>query len=918
MILDGAMGTMVQSYHLSENDFWNDKLHSFVSSKGIKPFQMKGNNDVLCLTHPETILDIHRRYLRAGADIIETNTFSSQRISQADYHLEDFCYDIALAGARLARRCADEFSTAEHPRFVAGSIGPTNKTLSMSPDVSNPAIRDITYDELYDAYVEQVRGLTDGGVDALLIETIFDTLNAKAAIDACVSVMNNAGKKLPIMVSMTVNDLGGRTLSGQTIEAFLASMSPYPIFSVGLNCSFGAPQMKPFLKQMSEEAPYYVSAYPNAGLPNSMGEYDETAEHMAPEIGEFVDEKIVNIIGGCCGTTDEFIAHYVPLIKGKEPRRPQPPHATMVLSGMEPLDVTKEVRFVNVGERCNVAGSRKFLRLIKEKKYDEALSIARKQVEDGALVIDVNMDDALLDAKAEMVNFLNLIASDPDIARVPVMIDSSKWDVIVAGLKCVQGKPIVNSISLKNGEEEFLSHARDVKRYGAAIVVMCFDEIGQATTYDRKIEIAARAYKLLTEKVGFNPLDIIFDPNVLSIATGIEEHDNYAVDFIRATDWIKKNLPGAHVSGGVSNLSFSFRGNNYIREAMHAVFLYNNIQHGMDFGIVNPSTKVSYEDIPKDQLKIIEDVVLNRRKGAADDLIELASEIKEKMEAAKQQAAAGGKPVTNGSKSAAWRSEDVDKRLAYALRKGIADYLEDDLKEALKKYPHAVDIIEGPLMGGMNEVGQLFGAGKMFLPQVVKTARTMKTAVSILQPYIEAEKKEGSASAGKVVMATVKGDVHDIGKNIVDVVLACNNFEVIDMGVMVPSEQIVKKIQEVHADLVGLSGLITPSLDEMVRTAEDMEKAGLDVPLMIGGATTSQMHVALKIAPKYSGIVVWEKDAAQNVVDAARLMNPAERKKMAAELAVKYEQLRKEYKEEQEKLMPIEEARKNKLNLFND
>ena len=909
LILDGAMGTMIQQYKLSEEDFRGYRYRK-------TPGMMKGNNDMLNITRPDVITDIHRKYLRAGADIISTNTFSSQRVSQADYHLEDSAREMALAGVRLARQAADEFSTPDKPRFVAASVGPTNKTCSMSPDVSNPAARDITYAELYDAYFEQISALEEGGADAILVETVFDTLNAKAAIDAAMEVERRSGRNMPIMLSITVSDLAGRTLSGQTLDAVLASVSSYPLFSVGLNCSFGADQMKPFLEELAAKAPYYISAYPNAGLPNSLGQYDQTADTMAPLIKNFVDERLVNIIGGCCGTTDEFIARYVPIAKDGKPHVPQPKPKTMWLSGLELLDVTPDVRFVNVGERCNVAGSRKFLRLIKEKNYDEAVGIARKQVADGALVIDVNMDDGLLDAKAEMVNFLNIIASEPDIAKVPVMIDSSKWDVITAGLQCVQGKCIVNSISLKEGEDVFLSHARDVMRYGAAVVVMCFDEVGQATTYERRIEIAGRAYRLLTEKVGMNPLDIIFDPNVLAIATGMEEHDNYAVDFIRAVGWIKTNLPGAHVSGGVSNLSFSFRGNNYIREAMHSVFLYHAIAKGMDFGIVNPATKVTYNDIPQDQLKIIEDVVLNRRKDASEKLIDLADEIKQRQEALKNGNAAG---VASGSAASAtpeWRKEDVAKRLATALQKGIGDYMEEDINEALKVYPKAVDIIEGPLMDGMNTVGELFGCGKMFLPQVVKTARTMKKAVAILQPYIEADKKEGGSSAGKILMATVKGDVHDIGKNIVDVVMSCNNYEVIDLGVMVPAEQILKKAVEENVDMVGLSGLITPSLEEMVHVATEFEKAGLRLPIMVGGATTSEMHVALKIAPVYSGIVVWVKDAAQNPIVAQKVMSKAERPKFEAELRERYARLREEYAAHQQRLSSLEEARKNKLELF--
>ena len=885
LILDGAMGTMVGA----------------VMGK-------VGNTDELNLSRPEVIEDIHRRYLDAGADIITTNTFSSQRISQADYHLEDRAREMALEGARIARRMADAYSTADKPRFVAGSIGPTNKTLSMSPDVSNPAVREMTYDELLSAYKEQVDGLMEGGVDALLIETIFDSLNAKCAIDAAVQVMRERDCQLPIMLSVTISDLAGRTLSGQTLDAFLASVSTYPVFSVGLNCSFGATQMKPYLRQLARKAPWYISCHPNAGLPNALGLYDETAESMAPKMGELVDEGLVNIIGGCCGTTDAFIRLYGPLVEGKTPHVPAQQPENMWLSGLELLEVTPEVRFVNVGERCNVAGSRKFLRLIKEKNYEEALSIARKQVADGALVIDINMDDGLLDAKKEMVTFLNLISSEPDIARVPVMIDSSDWEVIMAGLKCVQGKAIVNSISLKEGEQKFVAHAQDVKRLGASVVVMCFDEQGQATTYERRIEIAERAYRILTEQVGMNPLDIIFDPKVLAVATGMEEHDAYAADYIRATGWIRENLPGAHVSGGVSNLSFSFRGNNYIREAMHAVFLYHAIQKGMDFGIVNPASKVTYSDIPQAQLDIIEDVILNRRSDAAERLTELANELTSQTSQTSQTSETSQASDTSRLEAA------VEERLSQALVKGIGDHLEEDLKEALEKYPRAVDIIEGPLMAGMNTVGRLFGEGKMFLPQVVKTARTMKQAVGILQPYIEAGKTTGSKSAGKVLLATVKGDVHDIGKNIVSVVMSCNGYEVIDMGVMVPAEQIVRKAKEEQVDMIGLSGLITPSLEEMVNVAKELQRAGMDIPIMIGGATTSELHVALKIAPVYGGPVVWMKDASQNAIVAARLMNDGEH--VEQELTRKYQELREDYLQTQEQLQSLEEARKKKLKLF--
>ena len=905
LILDGAMGTMIQKYGLTEEDFRGSRFADATT-------QMKGNNDMLNITCQHIVEDIHRKYLEAGADIISTNTFSSQRISQADYHLEDHSREMAFEGARIAKRVAEKYSTPEKPRFVAGSVGPTNKTLSMSPDVSNPARRDMTYDQLFSAYSEQMEGLIEGGADIILIETIFDTLNAKVAIDAALTAMGKFGKNLPIMLSVTVSDLAGRTLSGQTLDAFMASVASYPIFSIGLNCSFGARQMKPFIAELARKAPWFVSAHPNAGLPNSMGQYDETAESMAPQIGEYIDEGLVNIVGGCCGTTDEFISRYASLAEGKKPRKPKSNPETMWLSGLDLLDVTPELGFVNVGERCNVAGSRKFLRLIKEKNYDEAIGIARKQVSDGAQVIDVNMDDGLLDAEEEMKTFLNLIAAEPDVTRVPVMIDSSKWEVITTGLKCVQGKCIVNSISLKEGEEVFKSHARDVMRYGAAVVVMCFDEKGQATTYERRIEIAERAYRILTQEVGMNPLDIIFDPNVLAIATGMEEHNAYAADFIRATEWIRENLPGAHVSGGVSNLSFSFRGNNYIREAMHAVFLYHAIAKGMDFGIVNPATKVLYSDIPDDQLQIIEDVILNRHPDAPERLIELAEKIKAQADALQE----GGPETNKDNKEEKWRTDPLEKRLEYALIKGIGDYLETDLAEALQKYPKAVNIIEGPLMDGMNTVGQLFGSGKMFLPQVVKTARTMKKAVSILQPHIEAQKTEGSAKAGKVLLATVKGDVHDIGKNIVGVVMACNNYEVIDMGVMVPTEQIVRKAIEDKVDIIGLSGLITPSLEEMVNVAAEMEKAGLRLPIMIGGATTSELHVALKIAPVYSGPVVWMKDASQNPIVASQLLNSEEEAKLESELNNKYRQMRDNYGANQKPLASIEEARKNKLKLF--
>ena len=907
LVLDGAMGTMIQQYHLTEHDFRGELLSGL-------SVQQQGNNDVLCLTRPDVISDIHRKYLEAGADIIETNTFNAQRISMADYGTESWVRDINLAGARLARTLADEYTarTPDKPRLVAGSVGPTNKTCSMSPDVNNPAFRSLTFDALVDAYTEQMEALLQGGVDALLIETIFDTLNAKAALYAAEEAMLHVGRRVPLMLSVTVSDTGGRTLSGQTLDAFLASVQHADLFSVGLNCSFGARQLKPFLAQLAARAPYYISVYPNAGLPNSLGLYDQSPEDMAHEVLDYLDDGLVNILGGCCGTTDAYIARFVPLAAQGRPHIPADKPVHLWLSGLELMEVKPENNFINVGERCNVAGSRKFLRLINEKKYDEALGIARRQVEDGAQVLDINMDDGLLDAVREMTTFLNLIASEPDIARVPVMVDSSKWEVIEAGLKCLQGKAIVNSLSLKEGEDVFLAHARTVRRYGAAVVVMAFDEQGQADTYERRIAVCQRAYRLLTEQVGFPPQDIIFDPNVLAVATGMDEHNNYAVDFIRATAWIRTHLHGAHVSGGVSNLSFSFRGNNYIREAMHAVFLYHAIHQGMDMGIVNPATSVLYTDIPSDVLERIEDVVLNRRPDAAERLIETAQQLKAAADSAKESGAVSAASAAQQ----AWRETDVNQRLEYALVKGVGDYLEEDLAEALQQYVKAVDIIEGPLMAGMNRVGQLFGAGKMFLPQVVKTARTMKKAVSVLQPVIEQQQVSTAGKAGKVLLATVKGDVHDIGKNIVSVVMACNGYEIIDLGTMVPAETIVQCAIDQQVDMIGLSGLITPSLEEMVHVARELENRGLCIPLLIGGATTSQLHTALKIAPVYHAPVVHLKDASQNVTVAARLMNPSEKKSFCAELNAAYEGLRAAHADEKRPLLSIEEARKNKLNLF--
>ena len=899
LILDGAMGTMIQQYGLTEADFRGIRFQNI-------SWQMKGNNDVLSLTRPDVVEDIHRKYLVAGADIIETNTFSSQRISMADYHCEHLVKELNEASARIARRLADEFTrrNPEKPRFVAGSIGPTNKTCSMSPRVDDPAYRDVDFDEMSAAYHEQIEALVDAGVDALLIETIFDTLNAKAAIYAAEEVFRQKGRSLPLMLSVTVSDKAGRTLSGQTLEAFLTSVDFAPIFSVGLNCSFGPMEIKPYIEEVAREATCYVSVYPNAGLPNAMGQYDVSPAQMAEQMRAFVDEGLVNIIGGCCGTTDAYIACYNQIIRDengwKKPHQPHQPSSNLRLSGLERLEVRPDSNFINIGERCNVAGSRKFLRLISEQNYEEAQEIARKQVEDGAQIIDINMDDGLLEGKTEMVRFLNLITSDPDIARVPFMIDSSRWEVILAALKCVQGKCVVNSISLKEGEEKFLAHARDLKSLGAAVVVMAFDEEGQATSYERKIAICERAYRLLVDEVDFSPNDIIFDANILTIGTGMAEHSDYALNFIRAAAWIRKHLPGAHVSGGVSNLSFAFRGNNYLRNAMHAVFLYHAIQNGMDMGIVNPSSAVMYEDIPLEHRELIEDLIFNRRPDATERVLSLMQ----------TEAEVGKSQVKD-----AWEEMSVEERLKQALRKGQGEHLETDIPLAMEKYGRAVSVIEGPLMDGMSEVGKLFADGKMFLPQVVKTARTMKKAVELLAPYMEKEKSTDVASAGKILLATVKGDVHDIGKNIVGVVLACNNYEVIDLGVMMPAEQIVEAALREKVDMIGLSGLITPSLDEMINTVRQLRDAGIDVPVMIGGATTSKLHTALKISPVYNGPVVWVKDAAQNSIVAGKLLNEHTRTQFVDQLNNEYEVLRKE-RPDSSPLASLEESRKNKLNLF--
>ncbi len=904
LVLDGAMGTMIQQYKLTEADYRGSRFAEAA-------IPQKGNNDLLVLTQPEIIHNIHCQYLEAGADIIETNTFNAQSVSMEDYGMQAHVREINLEAARLARKAADAYTakTPDKPRFVAGSIGPTNKTASLSPDVNNPAYRAITFDQLTVAYKEQMLALIEGGVDALLIETIFDTLNAKAAIFAANEAMAEAGKKVELMVSVTVTDKSGRTLSGQTIRAFLASVEHADILSIGLNCSFGAKDLKPYLQEIAKYSPHYISVYPNAGLPNQFGEYDESPETMAAQVQEFIDEGLVNIIGGCCGTTPEHIAAFAQMVKFADLRTPndaKEDEGTLYLSGLEHLAIKEDSLFVNIGERCNVAGSKKFLRLINEKKYEEALSIARQQVSDGAQILDINMDDAMLDAVQEMTTFLNYVVSEPEISKVPIMIDSSKWEVIEAGLKCVQGKCVVNSISLKEGEASFIEKAKKIRAYGAAIIVMAFDEVGQADTLARRIEICGRSYKLLTEKAGFPPSDIIFDPNVLPIATGMEEHNNYAVDFIETTRWIKSNLPFARVSGGISNLSFSFRGNNIVREAIHSVFLYHAIRAGLDMGIVNAGMLQIYEEIPKELLEYVEDIVLNRQPDATERMIAYAEKIK-------SEASGEG---AKGKKGDEWRTRDLQGRLEYALIKGISDYMEEDLTEALQQYETALDIIEQPLMNGMNIVGELFGSGKMFLPQVVKTARTMKRAVAFLQPYIEAEKAPGeSAYAGKVLIATVKGDVHDIGKSIVAVVLRCNNYEVIDLGVMVPAETLIETAIKEDVDILGVSGLITPSLEEMTIVASEMEKAGLKIPLLIGGATTSKIHTAVKIAPNYSGPVIYSKDASVNTQIVAQLTNPNTYASFTTEIADEYERLREKQKAKTN-LLSYEEAQKRKPNLF--
>jgi 5-methyltetrahydrofolate--homocysteine methyltransferase len=1069
LVLDGAMGTMIQQYKLTEEDYRGERFKDF-------PHDLKGNNDLLSLTQPHIIKEIHRKYLEAGADIIETNTFNSTSVSMADYHMENLVYELNYQSAKIAKVVCEEFGTItpDRPRFVAGSLGPTSKTASLSPDVNNPGYRAITFDELVEAYTEQIRGLVDGGADILLVETIFDTLNAKAALFAIENFFEKNPVKtpfggtgaLPVMVSGTITDASGRTLSGQTAEAFLISVSHLPLLSVGFNCALGADLLRPYSEEISQKAPFFTSAHPNAGLPNAFGEYDQTPEEMAAIIDGFLKDGLVNIIGGCCGTSPAHIKAIADLAKNYKPRPIPQKDEVSKYSGLEPLKATKEIRFINVGERTNVTGSRAFARLIREEKYEEALAVARSQVEGGAQMIDVNMDEGMLDSEAAMVTFLNLIASEPDIAKLPIMIDSSKWSVIEAGLKCVQGKAVVNSISLKEGEDDFIKKANLVKKYGAAVIVMAFDEQGQADSYERRIQICERAYKILTEKVGFPAEDIIFDPNILTVATGIEEHNNYAVDFVNATRWIKENLPHAKVSGGVSNISFSFRGNDVVREAMHAAFLYRAIQAGMDMGIVNAGQLAIYEEIPKDLLELVEDVLWNRRPDATERLVTFAEQIKDK----------GGKTQEI---DLTWRNEPVEKRLAHALIKGIADYVEVDVEEARQKYAQPLQIIEGPLMDGMNIVGDLFGEGKMFLPQVVKSARVMKKAVAYLLPFMEApnpngelmygdlqerffpaknlrEKSDkpgyetadkslyklikdyaekhrsnptqaedilwnalsgkklegnkfrrqhiigsyiadfvclkenlvievdglihqlpehkvsdevrtnwlneqgfsvlrfkneeiiheidkvlntinhiinnnspsgqgadntpsGQGASGKILLATVKGDVHDIGKNIVGVVLACNGFEIIDLGVMVPTQKILEEAKKHQVDIIGLSGLITPSLDEMVGVAKEMERQGFKVPLLIGGATTSKAHTAVKIAEHYSGAVVHVLDASRSVPVASKLLTKeaGESEKFITEVKAEYAKIKEDFlnRKSDKNYISLEEARKNKLKI---
>ncbi len=900
LVLDGAMGTMIQGYNLQEEDYRGERFKNH-------PSDLKGNNDLLSITRPDVIREIHEAYLEAGSDIIETNTFNATSISQADYNTESAVYDINYQSARIASEAADMFSAKDptRPRYVAGSIGPTNKTTSLSPDVNDPGFRATSFDEMKDAYAQQVEGLVDGGADLLMVETIFDTLNAKAALMGIEEFLAKRGIRIPVMVSGTITDASGRTLSGQTLEAFMFSLDHVELLSMGLNCSLGAKEIRPYLQEMSDKSSHFVSVHPNAGLPNQFGEYDESPRQMAVLIKDFIDSGFVNIVGGCCGTTPDHIRAFSELAAKGRTRKPAIHKPGLKLSGLEALAAFEGSNFINIGERCNVAGSRKFARLIREKKYEEALEIALRQVEDGAQIIDINLDDAMLDAEYEMVKFLNLLLAEPDISRVPIMVDSSKFTVIEAGLKCIQGKAVVNSISLKEGEEAFLDHAGRIQGYGAAVVVMAFDEKGQADSKERRIEICQRAYKLLTEQLHFPPEDIIFDPNVLSIGTGIEEHNNYAVDFIDTTRWIKAYLPHAKVSGGISNLSFSFRGNNIVREAIHSVFLYHAIRAGLDMGIVNPGLLQVYDEIPKELLVLTEDLVLNRRSDATERLIDYSATLTEEVKSEKMRDA--------------WRDQSVEERLKHSLVKGITEYIEADALEAHEKIGLGLKVIEGPLMDGMNVVGDLFGEGKMFLPQVVKSARVMKRAVAVLLPFIEAEKASGESgeaqTAGRILMATVKGDVHDIGKNIVGVVLGCNNYEVVDLGVMVPTDKILDEAERIEADIVGLSGLITPSLEEMINVAAEMERREMKQPLLIGGATTSKIHTAVKIEPRYKQAVIHVKDASKSVAVVNALLSADRREEYTKTIKEDYEALRSDYAGAAKNVdyISLNEARKNSL-----
>ncbi len=903
LVLDGAMGTMIQRYEFGEEEYRGERFKDY-------PQSLKGNNDLLSLTQPQVIKEIHAKFLEAGADIIETNTFSGTSIAMADYAMESLVYELNYESARIAKEVADEFTqkNPQKPRFVAGSMGPTNRTASISPDVNNPGFRAVSFDELVDAYYEQTKALVEGGSDILLVETIFDTLNAKAALFAIDKYYVDSGKTLPIMVSGTITDAAGRTLSGQTIEAFLISVSHMPLLSVGINCALGADLMRPYVQSLAKNSSFHVSAHPNAGLPNEFGEYDQSPEEMGVIIREFLEEGFLNIVGGCCGTTPDHIGEIAKIASEYSPRKFPGLEQFSNYSGMEPLVASPQINFINIGERTNITGSAKFKRLIKEDNYEEALSVARHQVEGGAQIIDVNMDEGMIDSEQAMTTFLNLIAAEPDIARLPIMIDSSKWSVIEAGLKCVQGKSVVNSISLKEGEEKFIEHAQLVRRYGAAVIVMAFDETGQADSYERRIEICERAYRILVYKVNFPPEDIIFDPNILTVATGIEEHNNYAVDFIEATRWIKENLPHAKVSGGVSNISFSFRGNNVIREAMHSAFLYHAIKAGLDMGIVNAGMIEVYDDIPKDMLELIEDVLLNRRDDATERLVDFAETVK----------GSGKKKEVDLS----WRETKVEERLKHALLRGITDFIDEDTEEARQQFDRPLQVIEGPLMDGMNVVGDLFGEGKMFLPQVVKSARVMKKAVAYLMPYMEAEKEAAllrgevdTQGGGKVLMATVKGDVHDIGKNIVGVVLACNNYEVIDIGVMVPAEKILEEAQKHQVDVIGLSGLITPSLDEMVHVASEMQRLDMNIPLLIGGATTSRIHTAVKISPKYNHPVIHVLDASRSVPVVSNLLNAEVKDGYVQEVQEEYQRMREGHanRKKGKKFLDLAAARKNAM-----